>query len=143
MAINERAYGITLSPRRTRPSEEAELEQEQAELQSIRDKAAREAELHRDFIGELIDAKVCKRNHPYWFIVRNGFPIQTTHFYPEKKIAVDVFEVIGPEQKREIAFKREAFEREGIRYGAIDFYMDVADLLPQIAKVKLWPFSRK
>ena len=47
------------------------------------------------------------------------------------KTAVDVFEMIGPTEEREIEFKKQVFKENGIRYGALDFSMQLADLLPQ------------
>lgn len=142
MAIDQ-PYGITLRPKRTLPVEEAELEQEKAELQEIELKRLRNEERHRDPLGELIDARICRRHHAFWNIAYKGLPVTVTHYYPDKNVAIDVFQVIGVAEKREIEFKRQAFKNEGIRYGALDFYMDVSALLPQIKKVTIWPFSKK
>lgn len=136
-------YAVTISPRHKRPTEEAELERELAELQEIEGRQIQNIEKHRDLIGEVFDGKVCRRNYSFWFIKKMDQMITTTHYYPDKNVAIDVFQIIGPEEKKEIAFRREAFKKEGIRYGALDYSMDVSELLPQISKVKLWPFSKK
>lgn len=135
-------YGVTLPPRRGSPTEEAELDREQAELQEIEVRALRNKERSRDPIGELFGGKICRRDHSFWFIQYRGLPVTVTHYYPDKNVALDVFQTIGPDEAREIAFKRQAFKAENIRYGALDYAMDVAALLPQI-KAKLWPFGGK
>jgi hypothetical protein len=142
MAIEQKPYGVTLKPRRSLPTEEAELEREVAELQEIEVKRLRNIERHRDPIGEVFDGKICRRNHSFWFIQYRWMPVTVSHYYPDKNVALDVFQTIGPDERREIAFKREAFKAEGIRYAALDYSMDVADILPQITK-KLWPFGGK
>lgn len=143
MAI-DRPWATTLPPKRTLPREEAELESELAELQEIEVKQERNRQRHADPIGELISAKLCKRNQRFWFIQYQGSSVSVTHYYPEKNVAIDVFEFIGPVEAREVAFKRAAFKAEGIRYAAIDWAVsDVAEILPQITKMKLWPFGKR
>lgn len=141
MAI-EKPWGITLDPRRTLSREEAELDSEIAELQAIEVKRIRAENKARDPIGELIGAKICKRNESFWFITFNGLPVSVTHFYPEKNTAIDVFQVIGVQERREIEFKRRAFREEGLKYAALDYSMEVSELTSQLKNRSLWPLSR-
>jgi hypothetical protein len=141
MAIDA-PYGVTLPPRRSLPTEEAELERELAELDEIQRKNLRAKERARDPIAELFGGKFCILNKCFWFIDYQSAPVRVHRYYPDKNVAVDVFPVIGPEETREIAFKRVAFKRERIRYGALSYAMDVAQLLPQIEHVRLWPFRK-
>lgn len=141
MAI-DKPWGTTLPPKRHVKNEEAELDRELAEIQQIEVRRIRNEERHRDPIGDLIGAKLCQRNKSFWFIQYRSSSITATHFYPEVNVAIDVFETIGPNEKKEIDFKRSAFRVEGIRYAALDYSMEASELLPQIKKVRLWPLSR-
>ena len=101
------------------------------------------AERHRDPIAELLGSKICRRNHSFLFIQHRGLALRVSHFFPDKNIALDVFETIGPNEQQEITFKRQALRTEGVKYAALDYSMDVAEILPQVNKLKLWPFGRK
>lgn len=144
MAIDA-AYGVTLPPRQNLRGEAAELAGELAEIEQIELSRLRNAEKHRDKIGEVFGGKICKLNHSFWFVLNwHGQPITVNRYYQDKNVAVDIFQLIRPSDRAEIEDKRRALAAEGIKYAAIDYTdTELASLLKQImGKVKLWPFGR-
>lgn len=87
-----------------------------------------------DPVGEMLGCTYFIQNRPFP-IQYMGHSVSVTRFYPEKNVAVDVFEEMGFVQKREIAFKRAVFKRSGVAYAALSCWADeLGDLLHQVKR---------
>lgn len=132
------------SPRRPLPADSAEAEAARENEEQARELAKLEAkrQANEDQIGKVFEGR--------WFITEWTDPIlafpdfgqlSVSRFYPETGVAVDIFKAIGEWETRLIEAKRKAFrEREAeyggkkikVRYGALDWSMPLANLLPQL-----------
>ncbi len=120
-----------VEPRAPRPtrSDDAYFQRQAAEkarLDSWNAKA-------KDKIGALLGSLFVRHNE-VWPNIRTASreSLTCSRFYPAINVAVDIFPVIGPEQERAIAWKREVFKAMGTRYGALSYDMEVTDLVPQV-----------
>lgn len=87
----------------------------------------------RDKIGEFLKAGAVRFNETWAHLRdRSGRTITVSKFYPALNVAVDVFPSIGSTEEIEIADKRRIFAKVGVRYGALDYSMELAELIPQV-----------
>ena len=132
-------YGINVVPKSPAPEAQESVDEFEEEKQSLEKLSAKTA-LRRDEIGELLHAHYYIQSKTFWDVVHpfNKTSAVVTRYYPEPKVAVDIFQRIGADENREIVWKREAFRKIGIKYAAVDWTSDVASIKSQVTKI--WPF---
>lgn len=92
--------------------------------------AERERAQH-DQIGTLLGSNFYSTDKTWSFLTQNGYQHRVSRWYPVLNTAVDIFASIDDQVKKEIEFKRLAFKKNGIRYGALDYSMSLDALIPQ------------
>ncbi len=97
---------------------------EQQDLERIRELQR----IQRDQIGELIGATYYIQDKYFGM----SSSLSVSRYYPQRKVAIDIFKSLTDADKMEIAEKRIIFKKMGIRYGALTYDSDLAALLPQI-----------
>lgn len=67
-------------------------------------------------------------NHSFPFLVFKGNPLMVSEYYPELRIAVDKFMEYSDSDKMVVAFKRQQFKKNKIKYGHLTPERSLADL---------------
>ena len=133
--MSVKPFGVFVE-RHNRSADRHELELTEELREELRDRArlnARRAlQVKPDPVGEMLECTYFVQNKPFPMSYQ-GRSVSVTRFYPEKNVAVDVFETKGPVERREIAFKRAVFKRSGVAYAAMSCWADeLGDLLRQV-----------
>lgn len=92
------------------------------------------AHVKPDPVGEMLKCTYYIQNKSFPMTYMGG-GVSVTRFYPERNVAIDVFEEMKEPVKREIAFKRGVFKRSGVAYAALSCWADeLNDLFKQIGE---------
>lgn len=131
MISSEKPYGVVIAPHaasgdeRVLVSESAKLDADRAMVRELRG-------LHHDPIGEQFGGRYYRQNFSFPEVSWRGRPVEVLRFYPDRGVALDVFETFDETNRDEVAFKRALFPRRGIRYVALQWSDDVTEVLAQI-----------
>jgi hypothetical protein len=129
MARGIRKQSVIVTPRSVQTDPEAAREtQKQADMAEIN----RHNESIKDDLGSAVgsDVFITDKTWPY-LTGKTGQRYSVSRWYFKINTAVDIFVSMAGNEE-EVKFKREAFKKADIKYGALDYSMKPSDLIPQI-----------
>jgi len=127
----EKPLGVIVSPRPISPDKAeflSEIERRKADEAMIQELKS----LDRDEIGEQFKGRYYKTFFLFWDITFRNKTLEVTRYYPDRGVAIDIFESIGSTEQEEIDFKRSALKKQGVKYAALSYASDLSEILSQI-----------